>query len=374
MMKKYRLASASEADHAAIQTFIESEWVRRIALSNKIFYDWQMKGHPASQGRDHSILVVDDQDAIKGYYGVNPRPFIARDGREYRGAELTTIIFSQEVRGSMLVWSMIRQLQTDYDALFGMNTTRLALPVFVRAGFKHIYAIERMIKLYRTAPFMDSIKLGESGQLILSMHGRKPRVTPPFRSVNRDELQELMENYRISGINHLARRFVDLEWRYLRHPYWSHDIFVLAPDNPKQRTLVVLRKESHEHFTVAHCLEVLPLGEEWPDLPGFMDHYAQEYAVDLIDIMTTLPQLAAQFWEANWLTTLNDQECRIPGLFNPLELREPPTGNMTHWSKIPGEPLLDLTTLYISKADADFDRPTLYALQQLAKTAKGVNL
>ncbi|MBF0342238.1 MAG: hypothetical protein HQL95_14930 [Magnetococcales bacterium] len=355
-----RLVPAHERDMPEVSRFIDEYWPRKILLTDPVFHAWQMLNPPLAQGKDHSWLILDDEDdTIQGYYGGNPREFVDERGDIHPGAELTTIFFTPRVRGGAMVWELVKTLQRQYAVLVGMNTNSMALPIFRFSGFRHIRAVERMTRVYQSA-FLERVGgLTPMARNLLSLQKRAAsKTSPSWRVPDREELQTLFTGYRIPGVAHFRRDFTNLAWRLLDHPYFRYECLLVAPDQPEQRTLLVFREERHENFAVGHVVDVLPLGRDLPDLAAVCDRLAADRQIDMIDAMFTQPRVVGIFWQRNWLSTLNDPEVRVPNVFNPPELRDPPTGNVTYWSHESVGSLTNLCGLHLSKIDGDWDRPT----------------
>ncbi|MBF0213718.1 MAG: hypothetical protein HQM00_09175 [Magnetococcales bacterium] len=366
-----RLLPAYERDAAEVSRFVDQYWPRKILLTDPVFHDWQMQCAPLAMGKDHSWLVIDDEeDSIQGYYGGNPRDFVDARGQIHPGAELTTIYFTHKVRGGAMVWELVKTLQRQYAVLVGMNTNALALPIFRWSGFRHIRAVERMSRVYKPA-FLDRVgALTPMARNLLSLQKRSTaRDCPDWREPDRDELAALLSDYRMPGVAHFRRDFTNLAWRLLDHPYYRYECLLVAPDHREERTLMVFREERHDDFAVGHVVDVLPLGERLPNLAALCDRIAAERGIDMIDAMFTQPRVLGIFWAQNWLSTLNDLDVRVPNVFNPVELRDPPTGNVTYWSHESVGPLSDLSALHFSKIDGDWDRPTWDSLEKRRQPA-----
>jgi len=204
-----------------------------------------------------------------------------------------------------------------------------------RGGFHHVACLERMVRVYDPQPFAELAPLTPQARNLLALQRDRAAQAPPAVAADAGPLGERFGDYRLAGVNQLSRRAADLGWRYLDHPYYSYDLFLLEPETPRA-TLVVLRRESHPAFAIGHILEILPLGAEPADVPAFADAYAREHGLALLDAHFMLPRLTAPFWAAGWLSTRNDVEYWLPGLFNPLELRRPPSASVTYWSRCSG--------------------------------------
>ena len=97
-------------DSRSIGQFIEEHWRKRIALSVPRFFDWQFTDSPANRGRNRCLLILDRDDRIFGFMGVTVREFNL-DGRRVVGAELTTWILNEEVRGLGLGKAIVGRMQ-----------------------------------------------------------------------------------------------------------------------------------------------------------------------------------------------------------------------------------------------------------------------
>ena len=365
-MSKLRIEPASVVSQEAIISFLTAHWPRRTALEVPAFYTWQMQQAPATLAEDASLVALDETDQLQGYIGATSQYFSTAMGTSYNGVTTTSIILAPEARGGLLGFNLLKAMMKRYDAMVGMNLNPISQAMLRRLGHHFIRSLERMVRVYNIEPFESLIDWTPGAKNLLALQKPKSlKALPAYKTPSVSELEALFSNYTMPGVSHFDRSFSFLKWRYLEHPIHSFDFLLVEPNNPAETTLLVLRRENHEAFSLAHVLDILPLGNNLPNYSAVLDAYAKEQSLDLIDAMISLPRLTSPLWQAGWLSTINDVDLRLPNLFNPLELRDPPTGNIAIWN-VPNLPFLaDVGSLYISKADGDFDRPTLEAIQRI---------
>lgn len=365
-MSKVKIIPACEAEQEAILKFFRQQWPRRTALDLSEFYNWQMLKPPAAGGRDNSLVAIDQGGAIQGYIGSSLQHFNDKLSYVQRATTTTSIILAPEHRGGLLGFNLLKQVMKNVDVMVGMNLNPVSQAMLRRLGHHFIRAVERMVRVYNIEPFEHLIDWTPGAKNLLALQKPKSRQPlPDYSYPSKDEIASRFTSYQLPAVNHFSRDWNFLNWRYFQHPIHQFGFILLEPEKPDLTTLLVLRQEHHQDFKLAHVMDILPLGQGLPNYSEVLDIYAKENGLDLIDAMISLPRLTAPLWQAGWLSTLNDVDLPLPNLFNPLELRSPPTGNCAVWSA-PGLPFLgDSSSLYISKADGDFDRPTLDAVKRL---------
>ena len=85
-----------------VRNFYADNWKKKIALSDKKFYEWQFVHTPNSVNKDHCVIAYEDhKKEILGVMGLNKREFFLNNN-SVNGAELTTWIVSEKVVGSGL--------------------------------------------------------------------------------------------------------------------------------------------------------------------------------------------------------------------------------------------------------------------------------
>ncbi len=99
----------------------------------------------------------------------------------------------------------------------------------------------------------------------------------------------------------------------------------------------------------------------------FLESYAKKNNYDVIDFYCTSSQVYKNVINNNWFS-INDDDCfQFPHLFQPIEMRNPPTTSLIYWSKNNLSEIGNLSNSYFTKQDVDLDRPTLHTLNYISK-------
>ena len=152
MAIKIGYVSDLSVDSEIVRNFYAINWKRQIALSEKFFYEWQFIAAPNSENKDHCVIAYDDQkQEILGVMGLNKRSFFL-NGKSCNGAELTTWIVSGEAIGSGLGVKILEFIQSEFEVLIGMGISDMALPIYMRSGFRYVRSIPRFIKVINFEP------------------------------------------------------------------------------------------------------------------------------------------------------------------------------------------------------------------------------
>lgn len=360
---KVGFAGVQGVPAAAIQTFYRDNWKRRIALSDDAFYRWQFIDNPVHAGTDQCIVATLDGE-IAGVMGSASRTFFL-EGRPLRGAELTTWVVSERHRGKGIGPAILQFLQEQYELLLGTGITPDALTVYLRSGFHYVRHLPRYLRVH-------------------DLQGVEPycRVEPLARKLVRHRLQagapdgercaEVPANEEL--LVETSRRFIAdrsafdrgpsaVQWRYHDHPYFRYE-------------LSGLRSLSGECIWVATRVDILPNGARvlrvldmvgpqslYATAASHLDELARRAGAAATDFFCTTASLGAALRASGWFSVLDEPFLLLPHLFAPVELREPPTTSLILWARENAQQLLDMSKLYVSKSDADLDRPTLDTLK-----------
>lgn len=368
-MKALHWESAGSLDHSDIADFLSLHWPRRIALSDRAFYDWQMRLSPFAAGHDQSLVLLDGGSRIVGFHGITPRPLVTSTGASTPAAETTTLVIAEATRGGRAVWDMLDLLKSRHGATFGANTSQLAMPILRRVGYRNFRCIERMVRVYDAKPFVAVAPITPQGRALLNLQRDHSAQAPEAAVVDSAMLSRHFADFRLPGVFHLQRDAAFLDWRYLQHPYYRYELYLLAPNDADRRTLLIFRQEDHDGYSIGHIMDILPLGRQIAPVPAFIDALAYRRRLALVDFYCSIPRLAADFRQAKWLSTINDEEYSPPGLFNPLEMRKPATFSVTFRCPAHDAEITDMSFIHLSKGDMDLDRPTGVFIDRLRAAA-----
>mgnify|MGYP001371432225 FL=1 len=134
-------------NNEAIRKFYEENWPRKIVLSNAKFYKWQFLDAPDCQSHDHCVVAYNRRDQqIVGVMGLTKRTFFL-SGHTVNGAELTTWIVSDHGRRLGAGAKMLLFIKENFSVAVGTGISEMALPVYMRSGFRYIKALPRFIKV-----------------------------------------------------------------------------------------------------------------------------------------------------------------------------------------------------------------------------------
>jgi len=334
------------------EAFFESHWPRKICLADPVFSEWQFSAPPIAGGNNHSMVAFDTHTRdIVGIMGLNPRPFYFR-GDKVQGAELTSWVVAPSQRGTGVGARIIAEIQNRYQVLIGMGISSMALPIYRRSGFRYIRAIPRFIRVINedtTSTFGSISSLGKKLQ---------NRITPlRYKYSERDISFEdgLFERMHKTfslfdrGPEHLA-------WRYTNHPSFTYNTRIIACDGGE--ALVVYRiEDAVSGLRVMHIMDCIGDSNAMSAALSYIEDLAISENVDFIDSYSTSACLNRFYLAHEWSSIIDDDAVQVPHLFHPVELRNPPTTSLIYWAKERMLDMADLGHLYVSKQDADLDRP-----------------
>ena len=356
------IGSASDLmlDSLRVCDFYSVNWTRRIALIQETFYNWQFKSLPLSNGIDNCMVAYDSgKDVIAGVMGLNARPFFL-GGRELNGAELTTWVVSEDYRNTGAGAKILSCIMDTYDALIGMGISAMALPVYLRSGFRYLAAIPRFVRVYdfdavASVAVCDPLAKKLSRQWL----GASKAVNYSAIEGIDDDADVLFERLR-GSYNLYARDAKHLAWRYTNHPMFEYRTFFVRPADSDGVALVALRKETAvPDLTLVHITDCVGDETAMEAAFAFIDDFCRQEGAHVADFYCTASRINRYPLSRGWFSTLDDHFFKFPHLFHPLEVRTPATTSLIYWTKENFPEMCDFSMLYVTKEDADFDRPVL---------------
>lgn len=348
--------SESGVDSKAVGRFIEGHWQKRVALSSARFFDWQFSESPGGAGRNRCLVLLDDDDSIHGFMGVTPREF-ALDGNRIAGAELTTWILSEAVRGLGLGKAIVRKLQRSYGAIIGMGISESALPIYATHGFKYMRHLPRYVRVFDAERVAPISKLEPLGERLIRETPARIDVRFQASDIGFTEAAELGAALHRS-FNCAVRDADYLGWRYADHPFYRYEAFRVAHD--QGQAAVVIRVDDVGELRVLHVVDLLGTGVDVPAVLCFLEEIGRERDVALADFYCSADPIGHQFWSHGWFSCVDDFHTQVPNWFYPIDMRIPPTTSLILWARDDVGALLDRSRVYITKGDCDMDRPTMH--------------
>ena len=336
-------------DSNLIREFYTRLWSRKIALSDEDFYNWQFVLPPDNNLQDHCVLAVSGNEII-GVMGLNVRVF-SLNGCKYRGAELTTWIVDPKFAGLGAGAKMLAFIQSEFDILIGMGITDQALSVYMRSGFRYLASIPRFIKILDVEAISTYGSCSKLGKKLIKKW--RPVVTSNILVQDVDWLSESEMNFEFNGFD---RSVKSLRWRYSNHPYFNYKSVRIQ--NDQSFCYVVFREEKCSGFTILRVVDILGDECNFHLATQFIDNYIIDNNIAVADFFCTASRVNQYLIGSGWFSILDDKSVQFPHLFQPIELRMPATTSLIYWSKIAEINFYNIYDLYITKSDADFDRPT----------------
>lgn len=361
MAKEIKIGNPSDFDlkHTEICDFYEKNWNRPTCLSNSIFYQWQFCDVPyATVNGDCCIAVCDDK--IIAVMGVNSRRFW--NGSLYlNGAELTTWIVHKDYQNQGVGPKILGYLQSKYQILLGLGITDAALSVYMRLGFRYKRAIPRFVKVIDWLAVDKKIGIQSSAKKIDNFWKKNIKyedyVCLEFDEENFNKIYSEHQ----SNCFFYERSFDLIEWRYLKHPFFKYNLkFVANKEESNEINFVAYRiDKTASGLNIMHVTDLFGSQKSTRSTLKFLEDTAANNSIHVIDFYTTNIKQHGDFLRYGWFSTLDDHFFKFPHLFHPLEFREPSTTSMVIWAENESNIYDDFSKIYITKQDADFDRPAL---------------
>lgn len=339
-----------------IQCFYRNNWNRQIALSNPTFYSWQFVSAASGDGRDECVVTIVD-DVLCGVMGVNSRSFFL-SGNRLNGAELTTWIVSREMRGKGSGPVMLNFLVEKYDILIGMGISRDALSLYLRFGFKYLKFIPRYLRIFDLDAILQYSVIDALGLKLARMRSAK-RPNKLFKASKLDDqtLDDIFYSF-ARRYNLFDRSSHAFRWRYSNHPFYKYESHLISDPTATANAVVVTRHQDLPNGQkILRVMDIFGDDEALNHAIGFVDAYCVENHYALADFFCTTTRITGRLVANGWFSVLDEDFFQFPHLFEPIDMRSPPTTSLIYWAKHGLETLADYSNLYITKQDADLDRP-----------------
>jgi len=356
-------------ESSRVSEFYRNHWKREIALSMPSFYQWQFTESPSDAGSDHCMVAADeDSDELYGVMGLNRRPFFL-NGSKSKGAELTTWIVDEKHIGKGIGAKILKEIQNRYDILIGMGISDMALPIYMRSGFRYIKAIPRYVRVFDFDKIEDYAKCTPLAKKLAKQWLSIANQQFSISSLSREKVG-LLEDVMSKRFNFFSRDYDHLQWRYSEHPIFEYSQHLIhANGNSKGKGCIVCMRveKSVKGLNILHVLDCFGDPSDMQATISFINEFCLTNSIHLADFYCTSTSISKYFISSGWFS-INDDGCfQFPHLFHPVKLRKPPTTSLIYWSKKDFVGMADIGKLYMTKEDADLDRPTTQTYQNLQK-------
>lgn len=368
MSIKIGFVSDFKINNQLVRDFFKKNWKRKIALPNKSFYEWQFIDAPENKSKDLCVIAYDTKKKrIFGAIGINKRTFFLNN-KPINGAEFTTWVSSKETKkfglGSNIGLKILSFIQSKFDILIGMGSTDIALPIYMRSGFRYVKSIPRFVKVIdfkkiKKFSIFNTLAIKLIQQWNLKYKQKKKYTVLSIKDKRYDSIFDKFKKKH----NLFSRDSYHRKWRYKKHPYYSYKEYLINIKSKNQYSYISFREEnSIKHFKIIHLMDLF--GDEFTNeyAVKFLEDYAKKKKFDVIDCYCTSSKIYKHMISNGWFS-INDDNCfQFPHLFQPIEMRSPPTTSLLYWSKNNLSKLANISELYITKQDVDLDRPTMHTL------------
>lgn len=346
-----------------IRDFYKKNWNREICLSNESFYKWQFSNLPYAKNDDDCCIAISEGEVI-AVMGVNSRRFWSGNGY-LDGAELTTWIVREDYQNQGVGPKILNSLQKKYNVLLGMGITDAALGVYMRLGFRYKKSIPRFIKVVA----WNTIDAYSGPQIIakkIDNFWKKNIDLDEYIDIEFDEVayNKIYSKYKNEAI-FFDRSIELIKWRYLKHPFFKYELKIISNKKNKAESCFLAYRidKTESGINIIHVMDMFGSNKSISACLRFLEQLAIQENIHVIDYYSTNIKQHGRLLKSGWFSTLDDYFFKFPHLFHPIEYREPATTSMVIWSRDDEVIYDDFSKLYITKQDADFDRPSAKMLE-----------
>ena len=237
----------------------------------------------------------------------------------------------------------------------------------MRNGFRYMKNVPRFVKVLNFSKIKEYSTFNNLAIKLIKKWSSQSLTKYVVSDVNKEEYNQLFHST-ANDLNLFSRDNNYRKWRYKKHPFFKYKEYIISDLEviSKSSSYVALREElSLGEFKILHVMDLFGDEKSLPCALSFIETYAIDNGFDLIDFYCTASSIYRFMLCSGWFSTNDDLCFQFPHLFHPIEMRSPPTTSLIYWSKDNFTSMTDLSKLYISKQDADLDRPTLHTIKAI---------
>jgi len=342
-----------------IMKFYNDNWKNKILTNNK-YYNWQFI-NSNNHKFDKNVIAYDLSDhKILGVMGVSDR-FFFLNKKKIKGAELTTWCTDQNYINIGIGPKILDFLKKNYDLLIGMGITKKAIEIYLRKEFMYIKSIPRYLKVFNFNNIKNNAVYGSFFlKFIRNRNAEIKNYKYFYKKPNKLDLKTL-ENGFLKKNNFFSRDYQKVRWRLINHPFYKYQNLIISDHiNFKKKILISYRIEEINSFKIMRVIDFFGDEKIYKHGLTFINHICKKHNIDVADFFCTNQEINKYFLNDKWLSMLDCEFFKFPHLFEPIELRDPSSSSMIFWTCKDFLDLNNLSKLYITKSDCDFDRPTRY--------------
>lgn len=349
----------AELGKTAGSVFYKENWKRKTALSIQEFYDWQFCQLPGLENEDLCCVAVEaESNRLLGIMGLHCRDYYL-DTKVVRGAELTTWAVHEDSQGVGIGSRMIKFLQEEFDVLMGASITKDALPIYLKNDFGYLWHIPRYVKIHNMKKVQGYANATILGKKLVRQKAKDAYSLDYTVTEVTEEGIDYLDGVLKQNYNCSSRDKRCYDWRINKHPVFRYRAFEISSPHKQSKAILVLRhEETVSEFRLVHVIDLYGDEEAIPHALSMLNRYVDKQGVDVCDFTCTASSIVKYCLADGWFSMTNDFYIQFPHLFQPIEMKDPPTTSLIYWAK--GRPIsfYDTNNLYLTKQDLDLDRPT----------------
>ena len=262
------------------------------------------------------------------------------------------------MRGKGAGPGILKLLIDKYDVLIGMGISNDALPIYLRLGFRYLRSIPRYLRIYNYEGIAEYSATDTLGVKLAKQRSSQVSNQSYIASDLDDEVVEQVFRDFSNQYQLFDRSALDLRWRYIEHPIYEYELRLISePKSEKQAVVATRTQKLPNGQSILRVMDIFGDDEVLPSALAFIDTYCKENNYALADFFCTSTRVSSKLIAAGWFSVIDEEFFQFPHLFEPIELKKPSTTSLIYWARRELDKLANYSSLYITKQDADLDRP-----------------
>tara|TARA_B100000886_G_scaffold334084_1_gene289083 strand:+ start:2418 stop:3464 length:1047 start_codon:yes stop_codon:yes gene_type:complete len=274
---KYEIEFLKENDFSKVSKFINNEWEKGHILSkSKNLFDWQY----LNLNKSYNFIILKNKNEILGILGFIPSCRYDKNLIKENIIWLALWKISEKVKIKGIGLKMISFLKRNVAHIgIGVNGINKSHPKMYKAlgyqagNLNHYYSVNKNLE----SKLISSTK--EYNHPSLNQKGLKWKILSENDCRNFEE----QFNYEISPHSEIKKTPIYFLNRYIKHPYYCYQVYLIPHPNEKEAALISIRIDKKNNSKVVRIVDYYG-SIEILNYAGFgLKNIVDEYLVEYID-------------------------------------------------------------------------------------------
>ncbi len=344
---KYEIEFLKEIDFSKVSKFINNEWKKGHILStSKDLFDWQY----LNVNKSYNFIILKNKNEVLGILGFIPSSRYDKNLINENIIWLALWKISEKIEVKGIGLKMISFLKKNIAHIgIGVNGIDKSLPSMYKAlgyqagNLNHYYSVNKNLK----SKLISSPK--EYNHPSLNPKGLK------WIRLNENDFGNFEEkfHYKISSHSEIKKTPIYFLNRYIKHPFYSYQVYLIPDPNQKEAALISIRMDKKINSKVFRIVDYYG-NIEILNYAGYgLKNIVDDFFVEYIDFWSYgIPDKIMKNF--GFKIVDSQQDVIVPNYFEPFE-------NKNNEILFAYKNINNLKNKFmICKGDGDQDRPNIF--------------